>query len=91
MRTKTATPKRRPMKAQLNDLTEAFYLGIYNLTPRQRSAAIRALQGLTATNCSWLLHRFRPLLLGLIDDASGRRERNARERSRARRANWGTP
>lgn len=72
----------RTMRAQLGEICSAVYSPIYAMTPRQRSAALRALEQLTQTNCSWILYRMRPLLAGLIDDASSARERKARARAR---------
>jgi hypothetical protein len=73
---------RRTAKQQLGDLADALYSAIYNMTPRQRSAALRALDGLTTTNCGWILYGLRQVLRGLINDASSSRERNARARAR---------
>lgn len=77
-----STARQRPAKARLGDLSDAVYSAICDLTPRQRRAAIRALEGLTETNCSWVLHRMRDVLLGFIDDASMLRQRKARARAR---------
>lgn len=75
------------MQACLGDLTGQLYSAVYNLTPRQRTAALRALAGLTQTNCPWHLYRCRDLLRGLIDDASTKRERAARLRGARLREN----
>jgi hypothetical protein len=75
--------KRRTARARLGELADGVYLVIYNMTPRQRRAAARALSGLTATNCSANLYRLRPTLLGFIDDASSARERRGRARALA--------
>lgn len=71
----------RSTKERLGDLANDLYSTIYAMTPRQRGRAIRALEGLTHTNCGWVLYRLREPLRGFIDDASSRRERNARARA----------
>ena len=74
--------KRISAKQRLGDLANALYKAIYTMTPRQRGRAIRALETLTDRNCGWVLYRLREPLLGFINDASSRRERNARARAR---------
>ena len=68
------------MRQRLGALTGQLYAAIYNLTPRQRTAALRALDELTQTNCPWYLYQLRGALRGLIDDASSSRERARRLR-----------
>lgn len=75
----------RSAKARLGELAEALYREIYSMTPRQRRRAIRALERCNEVNCSWILYRLRPALLGFIDDASSARERNARARALSNR------
>ena len=72
-------------KAQLTALAGEVYSAIFNMTPRQRGAAVRALEGLTSSNCAWTLYEMRPVLLGFIQQASGFTERKARARARVRR------
>lgn len=74
--------KRPTIQRQLEDLTGALYRGLYDMTPRQRSAAYRTLERLTDTNCGWVLYRLRAPLRELIDAASHPREITARARAR---------
>jgi hypothetical protein len=76
--------KRRTTRARLGDLADGVYREIYNMTPRQRRAAARALYACTSTNCSASLYRLRTALLSFINDASSSRERRGRERALAR-------
>lgn len=75
----------RTAKAQLNTLACDVYASILNMTPRQRSAALRALAGLTPTNCSWQVYEMRFVLRGFIDTASSFTEAKRRKRLDARR------
>lgn len=75
--------KRRSAKARLGELADRMYVAIYDLTPRQRNAAARALYRLTRTNCSANLYALRVPFLQFIDDASSGRERRARARRRS--------
>lgn len=75
--------KRRTARARLGDLADSVYLVIYNMTPRQRRAAARALYGCTSTNCSANLYGMRVALLTFINDASSARERRGRARALA--------
>lgn len=78
---------RRTIKGRLGELASGLYSEIHKMTPRQRSAALRVLDGLTSTNCGWTLYRMSEVLRGFIDDASTLRERKARKRAQlARRA-----
>jgi len=77
-----APARRAAVKRRLGALCEAIYTGIYHMTPRERGVAIRALEGLTQTNCGWIIYRMRDVLIGFIDDASTLRERKARARAR---------
>lgn len=70
----------RAMRERLAALTGQLYSAVYSLTPRQRTAAVRALDELTQTNCPWHLYRLRGALRGMIDDASTSRERDRRLR-----------
>lgn len=70
------------VRARLGGLTGQLYAAIYDLTPRQRTAALRVLDGLTETNCAWHLYRLRAPLRGLIDEASSARELAQRRRAR---------
>jgi hypothetical protein len=72
-------------KARLGELANELYSALCAMTPRQRGRAIRALENLNDRNCGWVLYRLREPLLGFIDDASSRRERNARARARGAR------
>lgn len=83
----TAERTPRTIKGRLGELASGLYSEIHKMTPRQRSAALRALDGLTSTNCGWTLYRMSEVLRGFIDDASTLRERKARKRAQlARRA-----
>lgn len=68
------------MRERLGALTGQLYTAVCNLTPRQRTAALRSLDELTQTNCPWHLYRLRGALRGMIDDASSNRERARRLR-----------
>lgn len=72
----------RSSKRRLDDLANELYSEICKMTPRQRGRAIRALEKLNDHNCGWILYRLREPLRGFIDDASSRRELNARARAR---------
>jgi hypothetical protein len=78
--------KRRTAKARLGRLASAVYVQIYDMTPRQRRAAARALHACTSTNCSFTLYRLRVALLSFIDAAISSRERRGRARAFARGA-----
>lgn len=77
----------RTAKARLGELSNALYSGIRNMTPRQRGAALRALDAVNDCNCGWTLYRMREVLRMFIGEASSARERAAR----ARRARRGAP
>ncbi len=71
---------RRSVKARMSDFASALYREIYDMEPRQRTAALKALNGLTTTNCNWILYELRLPLIRLIDAASSSRERAARRK-----------
>ncbi len=75
----------RSAKAQLSDISSSVYSAIFAMTPRQRGAAVRALDGLTTTNCNWTLYEMRSVLRRFIDSASSFTELKARARARTKR------
>lgn len=66
--------RRASARRWLGDLCGKFYAEIYNLTPLQRRAVLRALDKVEQTNCSWTLYRMRPVLRDFVDAASSSRE-----------------
>lgn len=62
--------KRRTAKDALRQITLRAYMAIYAMTPAQRRQALRALSGLTETNCGWYLYAARPLLAEFIGMAT---------------------
>jgi hypothetical protein len=72
--------KRQTLKGYLDETSAQTYGRIFNLTPRERRAALRALDKLTTTNCSWHLYAMRDVLRDFIDCATPRREKRRRER-----------
>jgi len=71
---------RRKMRDRLGLLVDPVYLQIYDWSPRERTAAVRALAKLNIANCGATLYNSRHLLRLFIDWASSEREKAARRR-----------
>ena len=65
----------RRYKNELGEIAGGLYRRIYELTPRQRRAVLRMLDGLTSTNCGWTLYEMREVLRGFVSAASHSRSK----------------
>lgn len=61
------------IKRHLADIANEAYASILRLAPRQRRAALRALDGMSETNCGWTEFEMRPVLREFIRMASSGR------------------
>jgi len=66
-------PRSKSAARVLGDLASDVYAQIYRMTPRQRRAALRALDRFSSTNCGWPVYAMRDVLRGFVRDASSAR------------------
>lgn len=69
-------------KSVLADIANEAYGRIVEMTPRQRRAALKVLDGLTTTNCGWTLYELRGSLREFIRMATPLPKRKRRKEGR---------
>lgn len=69
----------KPAAVVLGNLASAVYAQIYAMTPRQRRAALRALDRMNDRNCGWTAYRMRAVLRDFVAEASSARAKVRRK------------